>query len=130
MSARTHAHLHSPARLCRYGPGWENLPLEPETAKLYDQAIKQLEALEAEVVEDPFAGACKHAVKLAATPGRSCAARGKGDWDKAIALLTCVLGRGGRSPAPRFCATLSLHFLLKRSAVSRCNPFTLILACI
>ena len=39
-----------------YGPGWSDDPISEYVQPLYDTAIKQLTALGAEVVEDPFAG--------------------------------------------------------------------------
>lgn len=43
-------------RIGLFGPGWRDVELTAETQKLYDQAIKDLEAQGAIVVPDPFAG--------------------------------------------------------------------------
>ena len=43
-------------RLGLYGPGWRKQPLSEEAASLYGRARKELEALGAILVEDPFAG--------------------------------------------------------------------------
>jgi amidase len=43
-------------RLGLYGPGWRTQPLSDEAASLYDRAKKELEALGAILVDDPFAG--------------------------------------------------------------------------
>lgn len=43
-------------RLGIYGPGWREEELSPETKKLYERSIKELEDEGAEIVEDPFAG--------------------------------------------------------------------------
>lgn len=43
-------------RIGLYGPGWRDQPLTEETQKLYEAAIKDLEAQGAIVVPDPFAG--------------------------------------------------------------------------
>lgn len=42
-------------RIGLFGPGWRDVELTAETQKLYDQAIKDLEAQGAIVVPDPFA---------------------------------------------------------------------------
>jgi len=44
------------ARIGLYGPGFEDTPLSEETEALYQQAIAELEAQGATVIEDPFAG--------------------------------------------------------------------------
>lgn len=43
-------------RIGLFGPGWRNVELTPETQKLYEQAIRDLEEQGAIVVPDPFAG--------------------------------------------------------------------------
>ncbi|WP_019587668.1 amidase [Deinococcus apachensis] len=43
-------------RLGLYGPGWRDQPPGEETRRLYEQALQELRALGASLVEDPFAG--------------------------------------------------------------------------
>lgn len=43
-------------RIGTYGPGWRNLPLSEEASRLYQRALRELEAQGAALVSDPFAG--------------------------------------------------------------------------
>ncbi len=43
-------------RLGSYGPGWREQPISPQVARLYRRALGEIEALGAELVDDPFAG--------------------------------------------------------------------------
>jgi aspartyl-tRNA(Asn)/glutamyl-tRNA(Gln) amidotransferase subunit A len=43
-------------RVGTYGPGWRNMPLSAQTARLYARARTELEALGAVLIEDPFRG--------------------------------------------------------------------------
>jgi aspartyl-tRNA(Asn)/glutamyl-tRNA(Gln) amidotransferase subunit A len=43
-------------RIGLYGPGWRNQPLSPETVSLYARAQRELNALGAILIDDPFAG--------------------------------------------------------------------------
>jgi aspartyl-tRNA(Asn)/glutamyl-tRNA(Gln) amidotransferase subunit A len=43
-------------RLGTYGPGWVDLPLPPETQRLYKETLASVLRQGAELVEDPFAG--------------------------------------------------------------------------
>lgn len=54
-------------RVGLYGAGWRRKPLSAEAMKLYEAAIKEIEALGAVLVDDPFAGT--EFVGLAANDG-------------------------------------------------------------
>jgi aspartyl-tRNA(Asn)/glutamyl-tRNA(Gln) amidotransferase subunit A len=43
-------------RLGTYGPGWVDLPLPPETQRLYEETLASVQRQGAVLVEDPFAG--------------------------------------------------------------------------
>lgn len=63
-------------RIGTYGPGWRNLPLSEEAAKLYARALAEIKAQGAIVVEDPFAGSGFADLRAPTVPGTEYDARG------------------------------------------------------
>jgi aspartyl-tRNA(Asn)/glutamyl-tRNA(Gln) amidotransferase subunit A len=63
-------------RIGLYGPGWRNQPLSAETMSLYNLAKAELQALGAELVEDPFHGSGFADLRQPTPPLREFDARG------------------------------------------------------
>ena len=75
-ASRLHPDALRGKRLGLYGPGWRDMPLSAEAADLYARARGEMQALGAELVEDPFAGSGFAGVRRATPPLAEYDARG------------------------------------------------------
>lgn len=69
-------HALKGARLGLFGAGWRDQPLSPETEELYERAQKELKALGAVLVDDPFQGTGFAALRQPTAPLPNFDARG------------------------------------------------------
>ena len=75
-TSKLSGHALKGARLGLYGAGWRDQPLAPETEALYARAQKELKALGAVLVDDPFQGTGFAALRQPTAPLPNFDARG------------------------------------------------------
>lgn len=75
-ASRLHPDALRGKRIGLYGPGWRDMPLSAEATALYDRAKREVQALGADLVDDPFRGSGFAGLRQATPPLLEFDARG------------------------------------------------------